>query len=388
MSLLIFPFFVFILLNPLRAARAQTNDSAGKQAADIVAADIVAADIGDAVIRISPEITSAELNAILADQTRPAKTIYFPAGTYHLGKIRLKRNTRLVLDDAAVIQVEGKYLFFNFELNETNVLGYAGQGNITVEGGTINGHAASFIHASDVVFKNIKFNNSLNDHYFEIAACRNFRIENCHFRGMAAQREKRRYVEYVQLDNPLRIGFPHLGKAASPTFDGTPNTHIAIVGCTFDKGDTEAFDNLYAAIGSHGRGLRYQTHISIVSNRFSRCSFAGISQRGWNHVMIEDNVFDQCSSALLLKYGNIDTAFRNNDVSHADNGIYAMGDGNASFRSLKIDGNRFRHCAHRLNVAIIPQAGVATNMQCGQIYDTNNRIENCGPDLIMCHESH
>lgn len=383
MSLFIFPFFVFILLNPLLAARAQTNDSAGKQAANIVAVDI-----DEAVIRISPVITSTELNALLADQTRPAKPIYFPAGTYHLGKIRLKQNTHLILNDDAVIQVEGKHLFFNFELTDTNVLGYAGQGNISVEGGTIQGHAASFFHANDVTFKNIKFKNSLNDHYFEIAACRNFKIENCHFRGMAAQRAKRHYVEYVQLDHALRIGFPHLGKADSPTFDGTPNTNISIVGCSFDKGDTETFGNLYAAIGSHGRGALYQTHISIVSNQFAHCSYAGISQRGWNHVVIEDNVFDQCSSALLLKYGNIDTVFRNNDVNHADNGICALGDSNASFLSLKIDGNRFRNCAHRLNVAIIPQAGVATNMLCRQISDTNNRIEDCGPDTILCPASH
>ncbi len=378
----IFPFFVF-LLNPLQPTRAQTNVSADKQAAGAVDAGT-----GDAAIQISPEITSSELNAILADRTRPAKTIFFPPGTYTLEKIRLTQNTRLVLDDDAVIQVKGKHLFFNFELTDTDVLGYDGQGNISVEGGTINGHGASFIHASDVVFKNIRFNNSLNDHYFEIAACRNFKIENCHFRGMAPQREKRRYVEYVQLDHTLRIGFPHLGKADSPTFDGTPNTNISIVGCTFDKGDTEAFGNLYAAIGSHGRGPHYQTHISIASNRFSRCSYAGISQRGWNHVVIEDNVFDQCSSALLLKYGNNDIIFRNNDVRHADNGICALGDGNASFRSLKIDGNRFRHCAHRLNVAIIPQEGGATKTHCVQISDTNNRSENCGPDTILCHESH
>ena len=378
----VFSLFVF-LLNPLLPTRAQTNATPDQQAANIGDADI-----GGAVIRISPGITSGEMNAILADRTHPAKTIRFPAGTYHLGKIRLKRNTRLVLDDDAVIQVEGKYLFFNFELSDTNVLGYAGEGNITVEGGTIHGHAASFIHASDVTFRNIKFNNSLNDHYFEIAACRNFKVENCHFRGMAAQREKRHYVEYIQLDHPLRIGFPHLGKADSPTFDGTPNTRISIVGCTFDIGDTEGFDNLYAAIGSHGRGPRYQTHISIVSNRFSRCSYAGISQRGWNHVVIEDNVFDQCSSALLLKYGNHDILFRNNDVSHADNGICAIGDDNAAFHALKIEGNRFRQCANRLNIAIVPLDGVATNQHCRQISDTNNRSEACGPDMILCHETH
>lgn len=360
------------LLFPLQPSRAQTSAGA------------VDAGTSGAVVRVSPEITSSELNAILADQTRSAKTIFFPAGTYHLGKIRLKQNTRIVLDDDAVIKVDGKYLFFNFELTDTHVLGYAGQGNISVEGGTIHGHAASFIHASDVSFRNIKFRNSLNDHYFEIAACRNFKIENCHFRGMAAQREKRGYVEYVQLDNPARIGFPHLGKADSPTFDGTPNTNIAIVGCSFDKGDTEPFDNLYAGIGSHGRGARYQTHISIVSNRFAHCSYAGISPRGWRHVVIEDNVFEQCSSALLLKFGNNDVVFRNNQVSHADNGVYALNDNNSTFRFLKIDDNRFDHCAHRLNVDIIPQEGIEPIAHGGLIFDTNNRIEDCGTDIVRC----
>ena len=375
---LMFSIFVFIL-NPLQPTLAQTNAYADKQVAGAINARI-----SGAVLHISPEITSSELNAILADQTQPARTIYFPAGTYHLEKIRLKQNTHLVLDEAAIINVKGKYLFFNFELTDTGVLGYDGQGNITIEGGTINGHAASFIHASDVVFKNIKFNNSLNDHYFEIAACRNFKIENCHFRGMVAQKEKRGYVEYVQLDNPARIGFPHLGKADSPTFDGTPNTHITIVGCTFDKGDTEPFANLYAAIGSHGRGDQYQTHINISSNRFAHCSYAAISQPGWKHVVIKDNVFDQCSSALQLKFGNSDTVFKNNHVSNADNGIYTLTDNNSTFSFLAIQGNQFKQCAHRLNVAIIPQEGVTPNIHGGPIYDTNNRIEDCGTDIIRC----
>lgn len=336
------------------------------------------------LIKIESDITSSELNLILADENKKVKTVYFTAGTYTLGDIRLKSNTHIILDKNAVINVIDKHLFFNFETSDTEVLAYNGQGNITVEGGTINGHACSFIHADNVTFKNIQFNNTANDHYFEIAACRNFRVENCHFKGMVTQVESRNYVEYVQLDAPTYTGFPHLGDENSATFDGTPNTNICIMGCTFDKGDTTGYNNIYTAIGSHGSGSQYMTQIYIINNKFYNCTHAAIASRGWKHVVIENNIFDYCSVALQVKYGNSDITFNSNIVDHADNGIYCLNDNNSTFYFLKINGNKFDNCLHRLNVNIIEQEGVTPNITGGQIYDTNNRIEDCGTDIIRC----
>ena len=305
------------------------------------------------IIKITSDITSSELNEILADTSKQIKTVYFMPGVYSLGDIRLKSNTHIILDKNAVINVIDKHLFFNFELTDTEVLAYNGQGNITVEGGTINGHACSFIHANNVTFKDITFNNTANDHYFEIAACRNFRIENCHFRGMATQIESRNYVEYVQLDQPTFAGFPHLGDENSLTFDGTANTNIYIIGCTFDKSETVGYDNIYTAIGSHGSGANYQTQIYILNNKFLNCTHAAIAARGWKYVIVDNNTFDYCSAALQIKYGNSDISFKNNFVDHADNGIYCLNDNNSTFYFLKIDGNKFDNSLHRLNVNIL-----------------------------------
>lgn len=353
-----------------------------KDYTDTEIADILATM--DNVIKIDSTITSSELNLLLADTNKKVKNIYFTAGTYTLGDIRLKANTHILLDKNAVINVIDKHLFFNFETTDTEVLGYNGQGNITVEGGTLNGHACSFIHADNVVFKGIKFNNTANDHYFEIAACRNFKIENCHFRGMITQIESRDYVEYVQLDQPTFVGFPHLGDENSLTFDGTANTNIYIIGCTFDKGSTTGYDNIYAAIGSHGSGANYQTQIYILNNKFLNCTHAAIAARGWKYVIVDNNTFDYCSASLQVKYGNSDISFKNNFVDHADNGIYCLNDNNSTFYFLKIDGNKFDNCLHRLNVNIIEQEGVTPSITGGQIYDTNNRIEDSGTDIIRC----
>ncbi len=331
---------------------------------------------------ISPTITKNELNTLLSSDLEKTKRIYFSKGTYTLDTVRLKSNTHLILDKNAIINVSGTHLFFNFELTDTEVLAYDGQGNITIEGGTINGHACSFIHGDNIVFKNINFNDTDNDHYFEIAACRNFKIENCHFNGMITQAIERNYVEYIQLDNPTYAGFPHLGDENSPTFDGTPNTNIYIIGNTFDKGETTGYDNIYTAIGSHGSGANYQTQIYILNNKFYNCSHAAIAQRGWKSVIIENNTFNYCSAALQLKYGNSDITFKNNFIDHSDNAIYGLGDNNSTFNFLKIDGNKFDNCTHRLNCDIISQEGVTPIINGGQIQDINNRIEDCGTDII------
>lgn len=336
------------------------------------------------IIKVSNTITSNELNFILANNSNIVKNIYFEAGTYSLDTIRLKSNTHLILDENAIINVSNTHLFFNFESSDTEVIGYNGQGNIIVEGGTINGHACSFIHADNVLFKDIQFNNSNNDHYFEIAACRNFRIENCHFKGMIGQIESRRYVEYVQLDQPSYTGFPHLGNIDSTTFDGTPNTNIYIIGNTFDKSNTPNYENIYCAIGSHGSGANYQTQIVIKDNKFYNCTHAAIASRGWKNVYIENNTFEDCEAALQLKYGNKDISFKNNSIDGATNAIYTLNDNNSTYFFLKIDGNKFTNCLHRLNSNIIEEDGITPNIYGGQISDTNNIIEDCGTDIIRC----
>ena len=216
------------------------------------------------IIKITSDITSNELNEILADTSKQIKTVYFMPGTYTLGDIRLKSNTHIILDKNAVINVIDKHLFFNFEMTDTEVLAYDGQGNITIEGGTINGHIASFIHGENITIRNIKANDCYNDHYIELSACKDVLIKDNTFSGMIAQTAERDYVEYVQIDNCTYTNFPHLGIETSETFDLTPNLNIKIYDNEFKKSLTTNCDNVYACIGTHSSVANYHQNIENI----------------------------------------------------------------------------------------------------------------------------
>lgn len=345
---------------------------------DTEIADILATM--DNVIKITSNITSSELNEILADTNKKVKNIYFTAGTYTLGDIRLKSNTHIILDKNAVINVVDKHLFFNFETTDTEVLGYDGQGNITIEGGTINGHIASFIHGENITIRNIKANDCYNDHYIELSACKDVLIKDNIFSGMITQTVERNYVEYVQIDNCTYNNFPHLGNESSTTFDLTPNINIKIYDNEFKKSQTTNYDNIYTAIGTHSSVANYHQNIEIKGNRFYNASHAAIAIRGWRYALIQNNYFNTCESALQIKYGSSDISFIDNFVQKSNNAIYTYNSNTSTFYFLKIARNKFDECVHRLVCEV--DESVTPIVNGGQIWDTDNRIEDSGTDII------
>ena len=345
---------------------------------DTEIADILATM--DNVIKIDSTITSSELNLLLADTNKKVKNIYFTAGTYTLGDIRLKANTHILLDKDAIINVIDKHLFFNFETTDTEVLAYNGQGNITVEGGTINGHIASFIHGENITIRNIKANDCYNDHYIELSACKDVLIKDNTFSGMITQTAERNYVEYVQIDNCTYTNFPHLGAETSATFDLTPNVNIKIYDNEFKKSLTTNYDNVYACIGTHSSVANYHQNIEIKGNRFYNASHAAIAIRGWRNAVIQNNYFDTCEIALQILYGSSDITFVDNFVQKSNPAIYTYNSNTSTFYFLKIARNKFDECVHRLVCEV--DESVTPIVNGGQIWDTDNKIEDSGTDVI------
>ena len=332
------------------------------------------------IIFIDNTITSQKFNDMLKSSSK-FKTFYFLEGTYSLKQLRLKSNTHIILDKNVVINVaDNSHLFFNFELTDIDVLEYNGQGNIIIEGGTINGHIASFIHGYDITFKNIKANNCPRDHYFEISSCKNVTIKGCTFNGMIEQAVDRQYVEYIQIEQAKRDSFPHLGDVNSPTFDNTPSTNIVIDDNVFDRG-VDTFSHAYAAIGSHVSSPQYLGFVSIRKNKFYNFTWGAISMRSWEQVEIDDNYFENCKTATYFKYGNRDIEFHHNTIHNCESAVYLY---NGTLNNLNIDNNHFDGCLHRINCEIAE--GVEKIVNGGKIFDTNNYIENSGTDIIIGKE--
>ena len=85
--------------------------------------------------------------------------------------IRLGKDTVLDLNGSTITSTN-KHLFFNF-LSTDTFTGYAGNGNITIENGTIIGGAISFGHGENIVLENVIFKDSLNDHENQLSAHQN-----------------------------------------------------------------------------------------------------------------------------------------------------------------------------------------------------------------------
>lgn len=156
--------------------------------------------------------------------------ILFDAGKNYkiTSTIRLSKGTTLDLNGSTITSTN-KHLFFNFQSSDT-FTAYNGNGDITIRNGTIIGGALSFAHGENIRLENVIFKNSLNDHFLEVAGCKNYVIENCRFIGMADVQTS--VYEYINVDPVTYAAFPWLTNG-SAFYDGAKNDGISIDGCYF-----------------------------------------------------------------------------------------------------------------------------------------------------------
>ena len=198
---------------------------------------------------------------------------FTPGRIYKTSKmIRVYKDTIIDLNGATILSTFN-HLFFNWVTGD-KYTGYNGNGNITIKNGAIIGGSISFAHAENVTLDNVVFKNTLNDHYLEICACKNYNIRNCKFIGM--QNKSSSVLEYINIDPCTPGGFPW--NSGTPEFyDGTMNDGIIIEDCTFSVGEsTYAYG--FNAFGVHGVGGNSGKHknISLKNNTvvgFTGCGF-------------------------------------------------------------------------------------------------------------------
>lgn len=228
--------------------------------------------------------------------------ILFATGkTYRVAStIRVKKNTIIDLNGATIDCATG-HLFYNFASGATTG-GYTGNGDILIKNGKIVGGAISFIHGKDIRFENVCFYNSLNDHFMEICACKNFVLDGCLFSGMTYLTTS--VMEYINID-PCYFGPFPWNQNNESFYDGTINNGITIQNCTFELGEG-SYSNGYNAIGVHVSDGSQHQNIKIINNKISGFTGCGLRINNMNDVVIANNVIElTASGANGIRVGDV-----------------------------------------------------------------------------------
>lgn len=228
-----------------------------------------------------------------------------PYSVYRItSTLRIRKDTVLDLNGAKII-CSTYHCFFNFREGDSYGA-YNGNGNITIKNGYIVGGNISFIHCENITLYNLHMSNSLNDHYIEICATKNYRIIDCSFIGMTYLTPN--VLEYISIDtNALYQGFPHNPSGRNTDFyDGTTNDGILIDGCLFNIGEGE-YNNGYDAIGAHGRSSEYPNsfidNITIKNCIIKGFTDCGIKANCMRNLYISNNRIE--SEGSCIKIGDI-----------------------------------------------------------------------------------
>lgn len=240
--------------------------------------------------------TDDDTSAIQSALNNGGLVLFSPGKTYKTTDVlRVYANTVIDLNGCS-ITCTGKHMFFNF-LGSSTFTGYNGNGNITIRNGTLIGGAISFGHAENVLLENVSFKNSLNDHFLEICACKNYRINHCSFVGM--QYLTSSVMEYINIDPCFRSPFPWLDNASSAFYDGTVNDGIYIDGCRFSLGLSD-YAYGYNAIGVHASDGNAHKNISITRNEINGYTGCGIRLNNMQGVLVDGNAISTVGDGIRI----------------------------------------------------------------------------------------
>lgn len=237
--------------------------------------------------------------------------------------LRVSDHTYIELN-GSTINSEYKHLFLNF-LDTDAFAAYSGNGDIVIRDGTIYGGGISFWHCENILVNNIHFNNCLNDHWFEICACKDFTIQNCSFVGMKYREGA--VHEYINIDPCTTEPSTYFTGGSYPAgnYDGTRNLNIYIRNNYFDI-NTEAgldydFSAMDNAFGCHSPIGNYHKNIQFVGNTVLNFKQLALRLSDMDSCLVKNNYIKSAintdwgvvmSKSGAMTYANIDCRFENN----------------------------------------------------------------------------
>ncbi|CAG7653484.1 right-handed parallel beta-helix repeat-containing protein [Paenibacillus allorhizosphaerae] len=223
-------------------------------------------------------------------------TVYVPGGIYPItATLSIFARTKLELANDASIRRNSsnvKPMLTNGRKGQNTGPGYDGHGDIEIAGGTWDGNSAnfptqfphmSFAHAKNLVIRDTKIINNVNDHHIEVNSTNGCRILNVWFQGyLRTSRE----AEAIQIDLSTQSAFPHFGP-----WDNTTCKNVLVDGCTFI--------DCCRGVGSHSVVDGYNhSNIRIANCHFENMSDNAIFAWNYDNLLVSGNTFQDCVSGI------------------------------------------------------------------------------------------
>lgn len=327
----------------------------------------------------STDDTAAIQHALNAIRDAGGGEVELLRGRYMITEIlRLYEGTSLHCDPQTVIfrGAATSGIFINGDAGATYPR-YEGHGNITIEGGVLDGNLDSFPdaysavsigHAAHIVVRNVEFRDVSWAHALEINSSDDVLIEDCRFFGfMDSPDGSRFYSEAIQIDIPTALSFPAFG-----AWDGTPSRNVTIRRNTFGASGTDGTTAWPCGVGEHGavHGV-FSGAVRIEANTFDGATYYAIRTFQWRDCQITGNLFTNCNGGIAVS-----TATPNSLSTQDVNGVQQ---GNSLPNSrLLIADNIFRDVGGSGAVAAYGREHALND----GLHVASNLVENCAGSAI------
>jgi hypothetical protein len=244
-----------------------------------------------------------------------AVSVLIPAGTYKITKrLIIYKNTHIKMDDnTRILRCHKKGFFINGEAGD-RYYGFKGNGNITIEGGILDGNinkyttgfsAIGLAHGSNIKLANVVFRDVINGHAIDLNSCKNVLIDSCRFIGYKDNTSNNRYYfrEAIQISNHTLLGFKDFG-----AYDGTPCEKVTVKNCYFGESGTKGTKPWNVGIGNHGAVHDlYTKEVNIINNTFKANKYTAVRLFKFNDCKIYGNTFEECTRGVTISSVKADT---------------------------------------------------------------------------------
>lgn len=326
------------------------------------------------------------------------KKVIFPDGNYLIKSyLRIYANTTIEMSKGCKILNDNQtaeFVFVNGELGNANYAsGYDGDGNIVIQGGTIDNairaskgvatKGISIGHATNVTIRNVTFMNNFESHFIEINSTKGALIEGCRFYNLnpnSASTDGSR--ECINIDYASAAGFPEFG-----AYDNTVCDDVKVINCQFESGDVGVGSHGISPLGAHQR-------INISNNTFRNMQSVGIAAWCWSDSIVHGNKLINCGPRCIKVWACTTTTLSGNTVSGQGSVAQLTLDSNngVTTNNIILTGNTFiGGTSHQIRAVICfnvlfsgnnfrdsTGSGIITSATASQLNIIANNFYNCG----------
>ena len=361
--------------------------------------------------------------------SRDGVAIFVPDGVYRLtSELVIYKNTKIFMSPNAVLfRDHNGYVFINGSRDDKTTAGYSGNGNIVIQGGTINANGvvktskASIMHlahAKDILIEGVTLKDCANSHHIEFNACMDVTVNRCKFLGHGKLTDT--FNEAIQLDIPKKNYASTFGKN-----DDTPCKNIWITNNYFGPSDTAGSSNIGRAFGCHTSTVnRPMVNIHFTNNIIEKTIEWAVRVYHFENFTISNNIFIDCGQGVncrtIIASDTADTedetgnqtgksqSVYNGEISNnifencgqAGRIIEVYGESSGFYYNVNITGNSInnkgndtsdsiylrytRDCLVNGNVIQKPKLdGIIGGLDCWGLTVANNSIEGSGKNAIQ-----